>query len=85
MERTRTRIRRVLIVICLLTIQTAFAELSDSVIRPMFYPYAAGKPSVPGLTPGTTISKDSWEAARDYLPTEILDKIKAGEFSFTII
>ena len=36
------------------------------------------------LTPGTTISKDSWEAATDYLPSEILDKIKAGELAFTI-
>jgi hypothetical protein len=85
MERVQwRRIQRLLVVICLLTVQTTFAELSDSVIQPMFYPYAAGKPSVPGLAPGTTISKDSWEAAKDYLPPEILDKIKAGEFSFSI-
>jgi hypothetical protein len=62
----------------------AFAEPSDSVIQQMFHPYAAGKPSAPGLTPGMTISKDSWEAAKDYLPSEILERIKLGEFSFSI-
>ena len=37
-----------------------------------------------GLAPGTTISKDSWEAAKDYLPPEILEKVKVGELFFTI-
>jgi hypothetical protein len=50
----------------------------------MFYPYAAGKPSVEGLAPGTTISKDSWEAVREHLPSEILDRVKAGELAFTV-
>jgi hypothetical protein len=64
--------------------QLARAEVSAVVIQPMFYPYAAGKPSVEGLTPGMMISKDSWEAAQDYLPPEILDKVKAGEFAFAV-
>lgn len=64
--------------------QMVQAEVPDATIQQMFHPYAAGKPSAPGLEPGTTISKDSWEAAKDYLPPEILDKIKAGEFQFTV-
>ena len=78
------RIHSVVTVLCLLTVETTFAELSDSVIQQMFHPYATGKPSAPGLTPGTTISKESWEAAKDYLPPEILERIQQGEFSFTI-
>jgi hypothetical protein len=62
----------------------ATAELSATVIQQMFHPYAAGKPSASDLAPGTTISKSSWEAAKDYLPPEILDKIKDGEFSFNV-
>jgi hypothetical protein len=62
----------------------AHAEVPATVMQQMFYPYAAEKPSAPGLTPGTTISKDSWEAATDYLPPEILDKVKAGEFAFAV-
>jgi hypothetical protein len=60
------------------------AEVPVAVIQQMFYPYANGKPSVEGLAPGTTVSKDSWEPAKDYLPPEILDRIKAGEFAFTV-
>jgi uncharacterized protein DUF1329 len=64
--------------------QSAYAEVPATTIQHMFHPYETGKPSVNGLTPGTTISKDSWEAATSYLPSEILDKIKAGELTFTI-
>jgi len=62
----------------------ARAEVSPDVIRQMFYPYADGLPSVAGLAPGTVISKDSWEAAKDYLPAEILAAVKAGEFAFAV-
>src|SRR2546421_7871030 len=64
--------------------QPVYAEVSDTVMQQMFYPYAAGKPAVAGLAPGTTISKNSWEAAQNYLPPEILDRIKAGELAFTV-
>src|SRR5215203_6564342 len=67
-----------------ITSQTTFAELSDSVVQATFYSYAVEKPAVPGLTPGTTISKDSWEVAKDYLPPEILERIQHGEFFFSI-
>ncbi len=63
---------------------TAHAELPTTVIQQVFYPYAAGKPSAAGLAPGTTIAKDSWAAATDSLPPEILDKVKAGEFAFPV-
>ena len=79
-----TRIHSVVTVLCLLTGKTTSAELSDSVVQATFYPYAVEKPGVPGLTPGMTISKDSWEAAKDYLPPEILERIKLGEFFFSI-
>jgi hypothetical protein len=57
---------------------------TDAAIQRMFHPYAGGKLSVAGLSPGTVISKDSWQAAEGYLPPEILEKVKAGEFSFVI-
>jgi hypothetical protein len=78
------RIHSVVTVLCLLTGKTTSAELSDSVVQATFSPYAAEKPAVPGLSPGTTVSKDSWEAAKDYLPVEILDRIKAGELAFSV-
>ena len=58
--------------------QLAQAELADDVIQHTFYPYAIEKPALSGLAPGTTISQDSWEAAQNYVPAEILAKIKAG-------
>ncbi len=64
--------------------QSAQAELADAVIQQTFYPYAIEKPGLSGLEPGTTISKDNWEAAQNYIPAEILDKIKAGELTFAI-
>ena len=64
--------------------QPACAELAAGVVQQVFFPYAAGKPSVPGLTPGTVISRETWESATDYLPPEILDRVKAGELQFSI-
>lgn len=67
-----------------LTGRPVYAEPLATTIQQMFRPYEAGKPSVNGVAPGMTISKDSWTAAADYLPVEILDKIKAGELSFVV-
>ena len=64
--------------------QPVYAELSADIIQQMFYPYAQGQPSTAGLTPGTTVSKDTLDAAKEYLPPEILDKIQAGEFQFSV-
>lgn len=80
----RRAFRGVLLCLTCLTWQPARAEISPTVIQQMFHPYANGKPSPEGLAPGTTISKDSWEPAKDYLPQEILDRVKAGEFAFTV-
>jgi Protein of unknown function (DUF1329) len=74
----------VLISLVCLASQLAGAEVSPAIIQRMFYPYASGMPSADGLAPGATIAKDSWEPAKDYLPPEILEKIKAGEFAFTV-
>lgn len=71
------------ILACLIS-QSVWADLPEAVIQQVFYPYATQKPSVNGLAPGTTISKNSWEAAKEYLPPEILDRVKAGELSFAI-
>ena len=64
------------------------AELAEKgngdLIQQAFYPYAVEKPALAGLGPGTSISADSWQAAESYLPAEILDKIKAGEFAFSV-
>ncbi len=57
---------------------------TDAIMQRLFHPYAGGKPSVAGLSPGTVISKDSWEAAKDHLPLEILERVKAGDLSFAI-
>ncbi|MBI3757356.1 MAG: DUF1329 domain-containing protein [Deltaproteobacteria bacterium] len=73
-----------LVPLALLLIGTAHAELSAEVLQQTFYPYAAGKPVVEGLSPGTQVSKDSWEKAKEYLPPEILDRVKTGELAFTV-
>ncbi len=63
---------------------TARAELPVTVLQQAFYPYAERKPVVSGLSPGTQITKDSWEPAKEYLPPEILDRVKAGELAFAV-
>jgi hypothetical protein len=60
------------------------AEVPDAIIQQAFYPYKDTAVTVAGLTPGATIAKDSWEAAKEYLPLEILERVKAGELAFTI-
>lgn len=74
----------VLISFACLVSQPVGAEISTEVIQQTFYPYAMEKPSAPGLAPGTTVSQSAWEVARDYLPPEILDKVKTGELTFTV-
>ncbi|HXG22787.1 MAG TPA: DUF1329 domain-containing protein [Methylomirabilota bacterium] len=68
---------------CLLW-RPVYADLPVAVIQRAFFPYATGKPSAEGLAPGTVISRDSWEAAQNYLPPEILDRVKTGELSFAV-
>ena len=74
----------ILFVLLLVWRQPVPAELSDAIIQQTFYPYANGKPVVEGLAPGTRIAQDSWEPATDYLPPEILERIKVGELSFAV-
>ncbi len=78
------RLCSVLFGLLCVTWQPVCAEISTEIIQQAFYPYATKKPSASGLAPGTTVSKDSWETAKDYLPPEILDKVKAGELAFAV-
>jgi hypothetical protein len=64
--------------------QSAAAELTAEVLQQTFRPYAEAQLPVGGLAPGTQIAQDSWKAAQLYLPPEILDRVKAGELSFTV-
>jgi hypothetical protein len=73
-----------LCLLCRLATSPAWAELTDVALQQAFHPYAFMSPSADGPKPGTQISKDSWEAAKDYLPPEILARVKAGEVAFTI-
>src|SRR5262249_46622203 len=83
-EIVRKKFCGVLIGLVCLASQFVRAEVSPAVMQQIFYPYANGMPSANRLASGTTIAKDSWEAAKDYLPPEILERIKAGEFAFTV-
>jgi len=80
----RRRLDVILFSLIGLSWSTVHAETPATVIQRMFHPYAGEKPSAAGLAPGTMVSKDSWEAAQDYLPPEILDKVKAGELAFAV-
>ncbi|MBI3245810.1 MAG: DUF1329 domain-containing protein [Deltaproteobacteria bacterium] len=79
--------RRVGAVFCLVFCtlgRCAYADADATVLRQVFHPYADGKPSAEGLAAGTRISQESWQAAQEYLPPEILERVKAGEFSFIV-
>ena len=78
------RILYLLFVVVVMAQQPVRAELADAIVQRTFYPYADGQPIAEGLAPGTRIAQDSWEAAKDYLPPEILERINAGEFAFTV-
>ncbi len=77
-------IRTFFLLLCCTLGSFAQAEDKAGAPRSVFYPYADGKPSVEGLAAGTRISQESWQAAQAYLPAEILERVKAGEFSFTV-
>lgn len=64
--------------------QLVYADLSATVIQSMFHPYEQDKQVVSGFAPRTSISKDSWESAKEHLPPEILDRVKSGELSFSV-
>jgi hypothetical protein len=53
-------------------------------VRELLFPYRAGTPKVAGITPGMTIDKSNAQVAKDVLPPELLDRVAAGDFSFTV-
>lgn len=53
-------------------------------IRLAFAPYRQGPPHIESLSPGTTLTQRTWQAAEGVLPLEILRLIQAGEFEITI-
>lgn len=81
------RERRVRVAFCVLFCalgRVAHADGDAPVLRQVFHPYAEGKPAAAGLAAGMRISQESWQAAQEYLPPEILERVQAGEFSFTV-
>lgn len=50
----------------------------------VFRPYETAPPPSGSPASGTRISAESWEMARDFLPSEILERVRRGEFSFTV-
>ena len=62
----------------------AWAEMSAAAIQATFHPYVNGTPSVRGWLPERRSDQIRGQAAQDYLPVEILDRIKAGEFAFEV-
>jgi len=53
-------------------------------ILEVFYPYRQGAPQVEGITPGSKINKDNFQAAEKVLPPEILRVVQAGDLEITV-
>ena len=53
-------------------------------VRLAFSPYRQGPPRVDGLSPGTTLTQSTWQAAAGVLPPEILRLLQAGELAITV-
>jgi hypothetical protein len=59
---------------------TPFAE---QVLR-SFFPYRQGLPHIPGIAPGTALSRDNWQLAQDVLAPELLDAVRGGELTILV-
>lgn len=49
-----------------------------------FHPYSQGKPRVPGLEPGVTLTQANVQLAQEVLPGEIVQLLTAGDFTIPI-
>lgn len=67
-----------------LSVPLSQAQLAADEHTNIFYPYRDSSTSVDGLQPGTRVSAETWQAAEQYLPDGILNKIQAGELAFDI-
>lgn len=68
----------------LLTGPFAFGDATQSKVEELFFPYREGFPKVDGITPWMTLDKSNAQVAKDVLPPELLDRVAAGDLSFTI-
>jgi hypothetical protein len=59
------------------------ADISDG-IGHIFHPYAQGKPAIEGLPPGSKLSSTNWQTAREFLPNELLERVRAGELEIRV-
>ena len=56
----------------------------EAAVRAQFHPYEQGSPRVPGLEPGTQLTRDNAHLAQQVLPSEILQLVTAGDFTITV-
>jgi hypothetical protein len=48
-------------------------------------PYRAGFPAHEGIMPGTVVSARNWQLAEEFLPSELLACVRAGDFAITVV
>jgi hypothetical protein len=60
------------------------AKADNAAIVTQFFPYRQGTPRVPGLEPGTTLTKENAQRAHEVLPPEVIQILTDGEFTITI-
>lgn len=63
---------------------TETQEEEGEKVRQILFPYRQGPLQIDGLSPGTTLTQSTWQAAEQVLPAEILKLIQAGEFEITV-
>ncbi len=49
-----------------------------------FFPYRQGPRQVPGIVPGTALSRGNWQLAEKLLPSEILGALRDGELTILV-
>jgi hypothetical protein len=65
-------------------ISSASMALTDADIDASFFPYKAGVPSFPGLTPGMVINKGNVQSFKDLLDTATYSLIEKGQLEFPV-
>ncbi len=67
----------------LIQVSLTKAETPEAILS-YFYPYDQGAPHIEGITPGITISQQNWQIAKEALPEEILQLLRAGDFTLKV-
>ncbi|MGE0821483.1 MAG: DUF1329 domain-containing protein [Candidatus Binatia bacterium] len=74
-----------LIIGVLASVQAVSAEpFPLTSLRAVFHPYHDGPVQYEGITPGMTIGQQNWQVAEKVLPTEVLQRVRAGDFTITV-